>query len=126
MFKCVSVFSYKLSDALRELKSVFKSSLDSHLVALILIDRYGTQLASVSEVNLPKEIVSKVCAVLYGSAERLGENMGKGAPRMLMVEYDEVELCVLKSMSGKYLLVGLCDRPTEETLSKLFDLSLKV
>lgn len=115
-----------MSDPLRDVKAMIKSAVDQRLKALILIDRYGTQFASAADPNLPREIISKVCAVLYGSAERLGENMAAGSPRLLVVEYDGRTLTIVKSLTGKYLLIGLCDRFTDDIRDKMIGISLKL
>ncbi len=115
-----------MSDILKDVKGSLKSMLGQHLKVVLLIDRYGTQLASASDINLPKETLSRVCAVLYGSSERLGENLGKGAPRYIVLEYDGLVIHIVRSMSGKYIFVGVSDRPTQEVKSTLDGLAVKV
>lgn len=115
-----------MSDVLDEVRSTIKSALDRNLKALLLIDRYGTLFASAADPNLPRETLSKMCAVLYGSADRLGENMGQGSPRLLVVEYEAKTLCIAKSLTGKYLLIALCSNLTEEVRTKLTGISLKL
>jgi len=115
-----------LSDLLKDIRGSLKSILDQHLKAVILIDRYGTQLASVSAIDLPRETLSKVSAVLYGSAERLGENLSKGAPRCIFIEYNNMVICIVKTMSGKYVVVGVSDGYTQDVLPKLEALSVKL
>lgn len=115
-----------MSDILGEIRSAMQSSLDKNLKALVLADRYGTQLASASNVALPRELVAKFCAVLYGSSERLGEGISKGPPRLLAVEYEGATICIARSMTGKYLLIGLCEKLTEEAREKITKLSLRL
>lgn len=115
-----------MSDLLKDIRGSLKSVLDQHLKAVILIDRYGTQLASVSSINLQRETLSKVSAVLYGSAERLGETLSRGSPRYIIIEYNNMVLCIVKTMSGKYVVVGVSDGYTQDIRSKLEGLSVKL
>ncbi|PSN94773.1 hypothetical protein B9Q06_07820 [Candidatus Marsarchaeota G2 archaeon ECH_B_2] len=126
VFKYAWIFNFKLSDLLKDIRGSLKSILDQHLKAVILIDRYGTQLASVSSIDLQRETLSKVSAVLYGSAERLGETLSRGSPRYIIIEYNNMVLCIVKTMSGKYVVVGVSDGYTQDIRSKLEGLSVKL
>ncbi|MEM0322382.1 MAG: roadblock/LC7 domain-containing protein [Thermoprotei archaeon] len=115
-----------MSDIFTGVRGILKKVLDQHIRAVFLIDRYGTLLTSVSDMSLPKETLSKLCAVLFGSSERLGENLGKGSPRCIAIEYDGMGVFMVRTMSGKYIIIGVADKCTEDVRFKLEGVSVKL
>jgi|GEM_PF-4155864 predicted regulator of Ras-like GTPase activity (Roadblock/LC7/MglB family) len=111
-----------LSDTIKRLKKLVESGLDSNVEVVMLMDRYGILLASADVQGTSRDMIAKICSVIMGSLERLGQIGYLGVVKHVSVNYGSYSL-VMVNTDKAYILAALTKGNTKETLDKLFKLA---
>jgi predicted regulator of Ras-like GTPase activity (Roadblock/LC7/MglB family) len=111
-----------LSDTIKRLKKLVESGLDNNVEVIMLMDRYGILLASADVHGISREMIAKICSVIMGSLERLGQIGYLGIVKHVSVAFGSYSLVMVNTNKG-YIIAGLTKGNSKEAIDRLVKLA---